>query len=185
MVLSTTVFPPAFGPTHDHRSLAIFEPGAERDREACLLLQEVLQEWVARLVQYDSGTLPGSETRHAAAEVDREPRPREHVFQLSDCRHRLPDVGPLGMEPGAHLTQDSENLGLLVLAQPHETVVLDDGVERFDEDGLATGTRPVHDPVDPALQCRLDRYDRAAVAHRDVLVLQHSGIRMFADESLQ
>ena len=64
------------------------------------------------------------------------------------------------------------DLGLLVVEQAGELVVLLDGLHGLDEDGLAAGAGAVKDAADLALELGLDGDDEALAAHGDEVVLR-------------
>src|SRR5205807_7848869 len=70
-----------------------------------------------------------------------------------------------------HLREDAAHLGLLLLQQSHEIVVLLDGFQGFDEDSLSAGTGSMNDAVYAPSLLGLDRNHEAFAANSDQLVL--------------
>ncbi len=75
-------------------------------------------------------------------------------------------------EAGGHFQQDAVDLALLVFEEADEFVVLLDGFQGLDEDGLAAGAGSVDDALDAALLLGFDGDDEAVAADGDQLVLQ-------------
>ncbi len=69
-------------------------------------------------------------------------------------------------------TQDAVDLALLVFEEADKFVVLLDGFQGLDEDGLAAGAGSVDDALDAALLLGFDGDDEAVAADGDQLVLQ-------------
>src|ERR1700686_2127820 len=66
------------------------------------------------------------------------------------------------------------NLRLFVIEQAHEFVVLFDGFERLDENGLPAGTSAVNHALHAALLLDLDGNDEALAADGDQLILHRA-----------
>ena len=96
----------------------------------------------------------------------------ELQFELAENIDGDEDGLGLLAEAGGHFEQDAVNLALLVFEQADEFVVLLDGFQRLDEDGLAAGTGSVDDALDAALLLGFDGDDEAVATDGDQLVLQ-------------
>ncbi len=88
----------------------------------------------------------------------------------------------LAQKPG-DAVQDAGNLGLFLLLEPHEIVVLRDNRERLDEERLAAGRQPVNDPGNLSSGVDADGYDEAAVPEGDNLLL--NGVWLALQNRLQ
>ena len=88
--------------------------------------------------------------------------------------------------------KDAVNLSLLFFDEPHQLVVLLDGLKRFDVDGLAGRTGAVHHAADAPLQLRADGNHKAIAADGDEVFLRRAvggklaqgGAKAFFDEAL-
>jgi hypothetical protein len=81
------------------------------------------------------------------------------------------DCGGLLAERAGHGDEDAVDLGLLLVEQADELVVLLDGFEGLDEDGLPGRGRPVDNAGDAALELHFDRDDEAVAANGDEVIL--------------
>ena len=88
------------------------------------------------------------------------------------------DGGGVLAEGAGHGDEDAVDLGLFFVEEADEFVVLLDGFEGFDEDGLAGGRRAVDDAGDVALELGFDGDDEAVAANGDEVVL---GAAAFAE----
>ncbi len=88
------------------------------------------------------------------------------------------DRGGVFAEGAGHGDEDAVDLGLLFVEEADELVVLLDGFEGFDEDGLAGGRGAVDDAGDAALELGFDGDDEAVAADGDEVVL---GAAAFAE----
>ena len=77
------------------------------------------------------------------------------------------------------------NLGLLFFEQPHQLVVLLDGLQRLDIDRQARRTRPVHHAADAPLEFAAHRNDEAVAANGDDVVLRRPFRRKLAQRGAQ
>ncbi len=74
-------------------------------------------------------------------------------------------------DAAGHLEQNAMDLRLLFVEQAHQLVVLLDGLERLDEDGLAAGAGAVDDALHAALLLDFHRNHEALAADGDEFVL--------------
>ncbi len=74
-------------------------------------------------------------------------------------------------ERASHGDEDAVNFGLFFVEEADELVVLLDGFEGFDEDGLAGGGGAVDDAGDFAFELGFDGDDEAVAADGDEIVL--------------
>jgi hypothetical protein len=88
-------------------------------------------------------------------------------------------------EAGGHFEEDAVDFALFVFEQADKLVVLLDGFQRLDKDGLAAGTGAVDDALDAALLLDLDRDDEAVAADSDQFVLQGIAFREAAKITAQ
>ena len=88
-------------------------------------------------------------------------------------------------EPCGHVEQDTVDLGLLVVQQPHQVVVLLDGLQRLDEDGLPARRRSVGHALHAPTLFDLHRDHEAIPANRDQLVLHGPALREPAQVAAQ
>src|SRR6266446_2287374 len=84
-----------------------------------------------------------------------------------------------------HLEEDAMNLGLFFIEQAHEFVVLLDGFERLDKDGLSAGTGAVDDALHTTLLLDFHRDDKPLAADGDQLVLHGPAFGEFAQVAAQ
>ena len=84
-----------------------------------------------------------------------------------------------------HFEQDAMNLGEFFIQQPHQFVVLLDGFERLDEDGLATGTGAVDDALHAAFLLDLHGDDETLAADGDEFVLHGAAFGEFPENSAE
>ena len=96
----------------------------------------------------------------------------ELEFQFAQDFYCGEDGAGLGADSGGHFEQDAVNFGQLFFEQADEFVVLLDGFEGLDENGLAAGAGAVNDAVDAALLLDFDGDDEAFAADGDEFVLQ-------------
>ena len=82
-----------------------------------------------------------------------------------------------------HLDQNAVNLRLLFIEQPHQLVVLFDGFERLDENGLPARAGAVHHALHAPFLLDLYRDHKALTANCDQLVLQPRRPRITAADS--
>src|SRR6266702_3564826 len=75
-------------------------------------------------------------------------------------------------EAGGHFKEDALDFALLFFEEADEFVVLLDGFERLDKDGLARGTGSVNDTLDAALLLGFDGDDETVATDGDQFVLQ-------------
>ena len=73
-----------------------------------------------------------------------------------------------------HFQQDAVNLRHFFVEQPHQFVVLVDGLQGLDKDGLPAGTGSVNHALHTALLLDLDRNHEALAADRDQLILHRA-----------
>src|SRR5579883_2750172 len=88
-------------------------------------------------------------------------------------------------DAASHFQQDAVDLGLFFVEEANEVVVLLDGVERLDEDGLSAGAGAVYDAGDAAFQLDLDGDDEALAADGDQLVLHGAAFGETAEVATQ
>ena len=84
------------------------------------------------------------------------------------------DGGRVDADVSRHGGEDAMDFGLLVFEQLDEGVVLLDGFEGLDVDGLAGGACSVDDARDAALEFRFDGDDEALAANGDKVLLRCS-----------
>ena len=96
----------------------------------------------------------------------------ELQFQLAEDIDGDEDGLGLLAEAGGHFEEDAVDLALLVFEKADEFVVLLDGFEGLDEDGLAAGAGAVDDALDPALLLGFDGDDEAVATDGDQLILE-------------
>ena len=77
-------------------------------------------------------------------------------------------------QPRCHLQQNAMDLGLLVFQQPHQIVVLLDGLQRLDEYGLSAGRSAVRHALHPAALLHLHRNHEAFATNGDQLFLHRA-----------
>jgi len=73
-----------------------------------------------------------------------------------------------------HLQQDAMNLSLLFLQQSHELVILLNGFQRLDKDGLPARTRAVNYTLHSPLLLDFHRDDEALTPNGDQFLLNRS-----------
>ena len=106
-----------------------------------------------------------------AVEGDGEAGAGEVGFDLGEDAGAEVDRRGVFAEGAGHGDEDAVNLGLLFVEEADEFVVLLDGFEGFDEDGLAGGRRAVDDAGDLAFELGFDRDDEAVAADGDEVFL--------------
>ncbi len=84
-----------------------------------------------------------------------------------------------------HFEQDAMDLGLFFIQQAHQFVVLLDGFERLDKDGLSAGTGAVHHALHAALLLDFYRDDKALAADGDQFVLHGAAFGKFPQVAAQ
>ncbi len=84
-----------------------------------------------------------------------------------------------------HFQQDAVNLGQFFFQQAHEFVVLLDGFQGLDEDGLAAGTGAVDDSLHAAFLLDLHGDDEAFAADGDEFVLHGAAFGEAAEISTE
>ena len=108
----------------------------------------------------------------------------EAVNQRQDARAFDETVGA-----AAHLAgegdKDAVNLGLLFFDEAHQLVVLLDGFQGLDVDGLPRGAGAVDDARDAALQLRADGDDEALAADGDEVFLGRAFLGELAQRGAQ
>ncbi len=111
------------------------------------------------------------EGRADAVEGDGETGAGEVRFDFGEDAGAEVDRGGVLAERVGHGYEDAVNLGLFFVEETDEFVVLLDGLEGFDEDGLAGGGRAVDDAGDLAFELSFDGDDEAVAADGDEVVL--------------
>ena len=115
----------------------------------------------------------GQGNRHAVV-VFGETSFGELQFQFTQNFGRSADcVGVFADETG-HLQQDAMNLSLLFLQQSHELVILLNGFQRLDKDGLPARTRAVNYTLHPPLLLGLYGYNETLTPNGDQFLLNRS-----------
>ena len=84
-----------------------------------------------------------------------------------------------------HLQQDAVNLGLFFVKQAHQFVVLLDGFERLDENGLPAGTGSVNHALDAAFLFDFDGNNETLATDGDQFVLDSAAFRQPAEITTQ
>ena len=84
-----------------------------------------------------------------------------------------------------HFQQDAMDLGLFFIQQAHQFVVLLDGFERLDKDGLSAGTGAVHHALHAALLLDFYRDHEALAADGDQFVLHRAAFGEFPQVAAQ
>src|ERR1019366_4279711 len=84
-----------------------------------------------------------------------------------------------------HLQQDAMNLGEFFIQQAHQFVVLLDGFERLDKNGLSAGTGAVHDALHAALLLDFHRNHKTLAADGDQFVLHGPAFGEFPQVAAQ
>ena len=98
-------------------------------------------------------------------------------FQLRQDLDRLRQgVGVLAQTAG-HLQQNAMNLRLLVFQQPHQIVVLLDGLQRLDENGLPAGRCAVGHALYASALLNFYGNDEALTANGDQFFLHRAAFR--------
>ena len=88
-------------------------------------------------------------------------------------------------EARSHFKEDAVDLALFIFEQADEFIVLLDGFQRLDEDGLAAGAGPVDNTMDATFLLGLDGNDEAVASDGDQLVLQRVAFREAAQIAAQ
>src|SRR2546425_848944 len=115
----------------------------------------------------------GQGNRHAVV-VFGETSFGELQFQFTqNFGHSADCVGVFADEMG-HLQQDAMNLSLLFLQQSHELVILLNGFQRLDKDGLPARTRAVSYTLHPPLLLGLYGYNETLTPNGDQFLLNRS-----------
>ena len=84
-----------------------------------------------------------------------------------------------------HFEQNAMDLGLFFIQQAHQFVVLLDGLERLDKDGLSAGTGAVHYTLHAALLLHFYWDDKALAADGDQFVLHRAAFGKFPQVAAQ
>ncbi len=121
------------------------------------------------------------EGRRSALVLLGEARSRLQRIDLGEYRGARSERHRLAGYLARHLDEDAVHLGLLLVEQADEFVVLLDRLERLDIYGLAAAAGAVHHTRDAALELCLHRDDEALAANRDEVFLR----RALAGEAAQ
>ena len=172
-------------PGYDQLALVVREFDGDRHHAQSPGAQGPLQQRMAGAAQYEPrlGALP-RESYLGTVVVFGKARFGELQFDFGQhvgCKRD--GVGLRGDALG-HLQQDAVDFGLLFFQQPHQLVVLLDGLQRLDEYRLAAGADPVHHAVDALLLLDLDGNHEPLAADGDQFVLHRARVGQPAQVTL-
>ncbi len=140
---------------------------------------------MARGAERQAARIRRAEARGDAAEVDAELRYAEQQLKLAQHHDRAGDGRRVRAQPLRHFAQDAVHLAHLFFVQPHQFVVQLNGVERFDEHGVAAAAGAVDDAVDFALLAGHDGHHETLVADGDEILAQNAVLVMRAQEAFE
>ena len=120
-----------------------------------------------------------------AVKLGRETSPRLQPIQLRQDRRSLCDGVGLHSDLARHGQEDAPGLGLLFFDQPHQLVILLDGLERLQVDRLPTRRRAMHHPGNAPLILRLDRDHETFSPNRDQVFLRAAALRKTPQRTAQ
>ncbi len=165
MVFSATVLPPVFGPLMmSWRSLR-FQLDGQRNHRDALRLQVALQQRMPRVDAAMNALAPRPSVQQLYRRRSRSPgrsapwriavpAQRERRLRLQGRRHARRCAPVIS-------TRMRWISAMLLVEQAHQLVVLLDGLERLDEDGLAAGGRSVRDALHAPALLGLHRESRS------------------------
>src|SRR6202789_3095815 len=120
-----------------------------------------------------------------AVELSGKPAPRLQAVELGERGSTLGNGIGLQADLPRHGQEDAPGFRLLFFDQPHQFVVLFDGLERFQVNGLSAGRGAMHHPGNAPLMLRFDRNDEAFPANSDQLFLGASPFGQPAQRAAQ
>ena len=180
-VFSATVLPPVFGPlmmscrfSGSRPSVSgTITPPFRRSRRSSSGWRPLLHQKLRRVVS--------GEGRRGALVLFCEARPRLQRIHFRQDRGARRECLRLARDLARHLHEDAMDLGLLLIEQADQLVVLLDGLERLNVDRLAAAAGAVHHAGNAPLPLRFHRDDEALAADGDQVFLR----RAFTGESAQ
>ena len=95
-------------------------------------------------------------------------------FQFSQRLNRGENRARVLADASRHLDQNAVDLRLFFIEQSHQFVVLFDGLQGLDKNGLSAGTGAVHHALHSPFLLDLHRDDKALTANRDQFVLHRA-----------
>src|SRR5579871_771207 len=146
------------------------EFNGERDDGSAAGLQCALKQRMTRLAQNERvawGAIRVQQLYRDAIVVFGEARLGELQLQFGEGVHGSQQRVRVLAQARGHVEQDAMHLRLLVIQQTHQLIVLLDGLERLDEDGLAAGGGAVSNALHAAALLDFHRDDEALAANRD------------------
>ncbi len=155
----------------DELALGIVERQGERHHRCLPRAQALFEQGMAALREFQHRRRRVCKARPNAIKLSSKATPRLEPVDLSQGGRALSDCVGLLSDLLRHRQEDASGLGLFFFDQPHQLVVLLDGLERLEVNRLAAGGGAMYHAGNAPLVFRLHGNHKSLPANRDQVLL--------------